>query len=264
MLLALDIGNTHILGGVFEGAGPGASGSSRLLTRFRHATHPMGTADQFGLFLRNILAANNLSHEKITHAALCSVVPGVNFTVRHALAQYIGAPVFELKAGVKTGLNIKYKNPSEVGADRIADAIGAAAAFPGRNLVIVDMGTATTVGVVTKNADFMGGVIMPGMRVSMEALKLNTAKLTEVDIEPSNTRLGQTTRESIQKGLYFGQLGALREIVNGLKHEQFGKEEATVIGTGGFSRLFRDAGLFDVILPDLVLDGIRIAHERNI
>ncbi len=256
MLLALDIGNTHILCGVFDG--------ENLALRFRYATHPMGTADQFGIFLRNILQANGLSHDRVTAVAVSSVVPGVNFTVRHAIKQYFAAAdFFILQAGAKTGLNIKYKNPAEVGADRIANAIGAVRAFPQKNMIIIDMGTATTFCVISKKADYLGGTILPGMRVAMESLKSNTAKLPDVDIEAQETYLGQTTRESIQKGLFFGQLGALREIVGGLKREQFGREDVMVIGTGGFSQLFKDDGIFDVILPDLVLQGLQVAYLNN-
>jgi type III pantothenate kinase len=255
MLLCLDVGNTHILGGVFDG--------ENLLLRFRHATHPMGTADQFGLFLRAILQANDVEPKGITHVALCSVVPGVNFTLRHAIAQYLTAELFVLQAGVKTGLNIKYKNPAEVGADRIANAIAGANAFPGKNLIIIDMGTATTFDVVTAKADYLGGAILPGMRVAMESLKSNTAKLMDVDITPQDSFVGQTTREAIQKGLYYGKLGALREIITGIRNESFAGEQSTVIATGGFAQLFRDEAIFDAIQPDLVLHGIRLAHGMS-
>jgi type III pantothenate kinase len=260
MLLCLDVGNTHILGGVFDSAGSGGMNNDKLVLRFRHATHPLGTADQFGIFLLSILKANDIDAKKINHAALCSVVPSVNFTLRHAIASYFKAELFQLQAGVKTGLNIRYKNPAEVGADRIANSIAGVAAFPKTNLIIIDMGTATTFDVVTKNSDYLGGVILPGMRVAMQSLSANTARLMDVDIDPQDTFLGQTTREAIQKGLYFGQRGALKDIISGLKKEQFGKEDATVVGTGGFAQLFRDEKIFDVLMPDLVLQGIRIAH----
>lgn len=253
MLLCLDVGNTHILGGLFEG--------EKLTLRFRYATHPLGTADQFGIFLRNILQTNGYDSKDVKAIAVCSVVPGCNYTIRHAITQYFKADFFNLQAGVKTGLHIKYKNPAEVGADRIANAIGAVQAFPDKNLIIIDAGTATTFCAVKKNKDYLGGVILAGMRLSMEALRSNTAKLMEVDIEVPPAYLGQTTRESIQRGLYYGQLGALREITDGLKKELFAKEDVMVIGTGGFSQLFRDAGIFDLILPDLVLQGLKIAYE---
>ncbi|MBI1215358.1 MAG: type III pantothenate kinase [Alphaproteobacteria bacterium] len=256
MLMCLDVGNTHIVGGLFD--------DQQLKLRFRYATPQIGTADQFGLFLRGVLQTNNITVEQISAVALCSVVPGCNYTIRHAIMQYFPkAEYFILQAGVKTGINIKYKNPAEVGADLIAGAIGAADAFSGKNAVIVDLGTATTLVAVSKKNDFLGGVIMPGMRLAMESLRSNTAKLMEVDIEVPDTYLGQSTRECIQRGLYFGHLGAMREIVAGYREELFKGEEVIVIGTGGFATLFREEGIFDVILPDLVLQGVRIAYENS-
>lgn len=256
MLLCLDVGNTHIVGGVFDG--------DRLTVRFRYATGQIGTADQFGIFLLALLQTNGIDRTAVRAVALCSVVPGVNYTIRHAITQYMPqAEYFILQAGVKTGINIKYKNPGEVGADLIAGAIGGVEAFPGKNLIIADLGTATTLVAVTKKNDFLGGIIMPGMRVAMESLRSNTAKLMEVDIEVPPTYLGQSTRECIQRGLYFGHLGAMREIIGGYRRELFNNEEAVVIGTGGFSQLFRAADIFHAVLPDLALQGIRIAYDNS-
>lgn len=255
MLLCLDVGNTHVLGGVFDG--------SSLILRFRYATNLIGTADQFGTFLVNILQVNQLALSDIEAVAVSSVVPGCDYTIRHTVKQYFNVPLFNLRAGVKTGLNIKYRNPQEVGADLIAAGIGAVAAFPGKNLVIIDMGTATTVSAVTANKDYLGGAILPGMRLSMESLRSNTAKLMEVNIQEPQNIIGRTTRESIQSGLYYGQLGALREIVNQFKRQVFADQTVTVIGTGGFARLFSDQSLYDVFLPDLVLQGLYKAYEYS-
>lgn len=255
MLLCLDVGNTHILGGVFDG--------EQLLARFRYATHLIGTADQFGIFLINILQANKLQPQQIKATAISSVVPSYDYTLRHTLSSYFDASYFMLQAGVKTGLNIRYKNPNEVGADRIANAIGAVDGFPNKNIIIIDMGTATTLCAISKKRDYLGGIILPGIRLGMESLKNNTAKLMEVDIEMCKNYIGRTTKESIQAGLYFGQLGALKEIIEGVKKEQFADEKALIIGTGGFAQLYRDISFFDVILPDLVLHGLAKAHALN-
>lgn len=256
MLLCLDIGNTHILGGVLKG--------DQLIARFRYATHLIGTADQFGIFLVNILQTNDIKPSDIQATVVSSVVPSCDYTIRHTISLYIKSAFFVLQAGVKTGLNIKYKNPNEVGADRIANAIGAVNAFPNKNLVIIDMGTATTLDAITKKRDYLGGAILPGMRLGMESLRSNTAKLMEVDIEKPASFVGRTTRESIQTGLYFGQLGALKEIIQGMKREMFADETPLIIGTGGFSQLFREQQLFDVILPDLVLQGLSKAYEFSL
>lgn len=255
MLLCLDVGNTHILGGIFEG--------DKQIARFRYATHLIGTADQFGMFLINILSANQIAPEKISAAAICSVVPSCDFTLRHTIQLYFQVPLFILQSGVKTGLHIKYKNPNEVGADRIANAIGAIHRFPNKNLIIIDMGTATTVCAITKKRDYLGGTILPGMRLGMESLKTNTAKLMEVDIEEPATYIGRSTRESIQAGLFYGQLGALKEIIEGYKQEVFANEPILVLGSGGFAQLYREKNLFDVILPDLVLQGLCVAYQLN-
>lgn len=256
MLLCLDVGNTHILGGLFD--------NNNLVKRFRYATHLIGTSDQLGIFLINFLAANEISLEEITAIALCSVVPGCDFTIRHAISSYFKLSPFVLQAGVKTGLNIRYKNPQEVGADRIANAIGAIHAFPNKNIINVDMGTTTTLCAISKNRDYFGGTILPGMRIAMESLKSNTAKLMAVDIEIPENTIGRTTRESIQSGLYYGQLGAIKEIIHGFKQEVFNEESVLVIGTGGFSQLFKDQSLFDMILPDLVLQGLQIAYHYSL
>lgn len=257
MLLCLDIGNTHILGGIYK--------DNQLITRFRYATHLIGTADQFGIFLLNILQANQINAQEIEAVAICSVVPSCDYTIKHTFSMYFNqANYYILKAGVKTGLNIKVTNPNEVGADRIANAIGAVTALPNKNLIIIDMGTATTVCAITNKRDYLGGSILPGLRLGMESLKSNTAKLTEVNIEKPTSYVGKTTRESIQIGLYYGKLGALKEIIEGVKHDIFPGESVAVIGTGGFSQLYKDKNLFDLVLPDLVLQGLSKAYEYSL
>ena len=177
------------------------------------------------IFLVNFLQVNKINIAKISAIASSSVVPSCDYTLRHALSAYFKVPHFFLQSGVKTGLNIKYKNPQEVGADRIANAMGAISLFPDKNIIIVDMGTATTLCAVNKKYDYLGGTILSGMRLSMESLKNNTAKLMEVDIEEITSYLGRTTRESIQAGLYYGQLGAIKEIITGFKQELFSNEK---------------------------------------
>lgn len=255
MLLCLDVGNTHLLGGVFA--------KDKLILRFRYATSLLGTADQLGIFLVTILKFHNLNLSEIKAIALSSVVPNYDYTLRHCFSQYFKmATYFSLRSGVKTGLNIRCKNPNEVGADRIANAIAATALFPKKSLIVVDMGTATTLCAITEKRDYLGGAILPGMRLCMEALKNNTAKLMAVDIETPVSYMGKTTRESIQSGLYYGHLGALKEIVSGLKNEVFKKKTVKVIGTGGFAQLYEGKGLFDTLVPDLTLLGLKKAFEH--
>jgi len=256
MLLCLDVGNTHILGGIFS--------QKKLLTRFRYATHLLGTSDQLGIFLINFLQAKKLAPENISATAISSVVPSCDYTIKHTIASYLQSTLFILPADASTGLNIQYQNPKEVGADRIANAIGAVHAFPNKNIIVIDMGTATTVCAITKTRDYLGGTILPGMRLGMEALRSNTAKLMTVDIEEPTSCLGRTTRESIQAGLFYGQLGALKEVIAQFKKTVFKDEPVMILGTGGFAQLYKEKQLFDALLPDLVLEGLYHAYESSI
>lgn len=253
MLLALDVGNTQIFAGVFR--------EDKLVARFR-ATSRSATSDEFGTFFKDALRENGVDPGGIREVAICSVVPDLLYTLQHTSVKYFGLEPFLLQGGVKTGLNIKYKNPLEVGADRIANSIAAAATFPEKNLVIVDLGTATTFCAVTAKKEYLGGLIMPGLRISMEALASRTAKLPRVEIARPPELVGKTTVDSIQSGLYHSNLLAIEGIAARIKKEYFGGE-ALVIGTGGFSKLFGDAGIFDHVVPDLVLLGTAMAARMN-
>jgi type III pantothenate kinase len=255
MLLCLDIGNTQIHGGVFDG--------DALLCQFRKSTQPLGSTDEIGIFLVCVLRENSVDPRSIDRVALCSVVPAALHPVRGASKQYFGCEPFVLQAGVKTGLKVRYRNPLEVGADRIAGAIAAVQRRPGRNLIVVDCGTATTFDVVTAGGDYLGGVILPGVGVSAETLASRTAKLPRVEIARPESVLGRSTVESIQSGLYHGHSGAIRHIVAGLTREVFGGEDPHVVGTGGFARMLEEERLFDEIVPELVLLGLRHADTLN-
>jgi type III pantothenate kinase len=256
MLLCLDIGNTQIHGGVFDG--------DTLLCQFRKSTQPLGSTDEIGIFMMAVLRENRVDPAAVDHVAVCSVVPAALHPVRGASKQYFGREPFVLQAGVKTGLKVRYRNPLEVGADRIAGAIAATQRQPRRNLIVVDCGTATTFDVVTAGADYLGGVILPGVGVSAETLASRTAKLPRVEIARPETILGRSTVESIQSGLYHGHAGAIRHIVDGLTREAFAGEKPHVIGTGGFARMLEEERLFDEIVPELVLLGLRHAAAINL
>ena len=177
--------------------------------------------------------------------------------------KYFDSEPFVLQAGVKTGLKIKYRNPAEVGADRVACAIAAAQLQPGRDVLVVDCGTATTIEVVTAGGDYLGGAILPGIGISSEMLSSRTAKLPRVEIARPDHALGRTSAESIQSGLYHGHVGAIRNVLSALIAECFAGERPRVIGTGGFARLFASEELFDEIVPELVLFGLKRAAEMN-
>ena len=255
MLLCLDIGNSQMHGGVFDG--------QELRMQFRKTTHPLGASDEFGVFFTAVLRENGIDPRGVHRVAICSVVPPALYPVRGAFLKYFHVEPFVLQAGVKTGLKVKYRNPHEVGADRIAGAIGAARRHPGRNLVVVDCGTATTFDVVTASGDYLGGAILPGVGISVETLAGKTAKLTAVEITRPAVALGRSTVESIQSGVYFGHVGAIRGLVHELTREVFGGERPAVVGTGGFARLFEDERLFDEVVPELVLLGLKHADDLN-
>jgi type III pantothenate kinase len=256
MKLCLDVGNSHIFGGVYD--------SDRSLLTFRKASKQGSSSDEFGLFFRSVLRENSIDPSQVTEIALCSVVPEAVYAIAAACQKYFNLRPFVLEAGVKTGLKIQYRNPLEVGSDRIANAIAAVDLFPDENLVIVDLGTATTLCAVGKDRSYKGGVILPGLKMSMQALESGTSKLGSVEIMRKDTCLGRTTAASIQSGLYFGHLGALHEIIHRIQLEEFKGERPKVIATGGFASLFNGTGLFDQIERDLVLRGLLVMLEMNV
>ena len=254
MMLCLDVGNSHIYGGVFA--------EEDIVLRFRH-TAKTSTSDELGIFLKSVLRENGCEPTDVTSIAICSVVPQFDYSLRSACIKYFSLEPFFLQAGVKTGLNIKYRNPLEVGADRIANAIAATEQFPGKQLIIIDFGTATTFCVVDGKKNYLGGAILPGLRLSMEALTNNTAKLPPVDLIRAEEVVGRSTISSIQSGLFYGAIGAAREIIVRVKNSMFTEQQVLVLATGGFAALFQAEGLYDHLLPDLVLHGLLRAMRLN-
>ena len=255
MMLCLDVGNSQLYGGVFE--------DDELAIQFRRNTASRGSSDELGLFLRAVLRENDVDPGAIDQIAICSVVPDYVYSLRACCEKYFRIDPLVLRQGVRTGLRIRYKEPKEVGADRIADAVGALHLFPGRHLVVVDFGTATTFAAVSKDRDFLGGAILPGVRLAMEALEEKTAALPNVEIVPVEQALGRSTIESIQAGLYFSNIGAIRELKNRLSAEAFPDEPPLVIATGGFAPLFAREGLFDHLVRELILTGLREIAKMN-
>lgn len=255
MLLCLDIGNSQIHGGVFDG--------DTLRCQFRQTTHPLGSSDEFGVFFSGVLRENGVDRAAVRSTAVCSVVPPALYPVRSACVKYFRSEPFVLQAGVKTGLKVRYRNPHEVGADRIAGAVAATQRRPAVNLIVVDCGTATTFDVVTAEADYLGGAILPGVGISIETLAGRTAKLPTVEIHRPATALGRSTVESIQSGIYHGHVGAIRQLLGELTREAFGGQRPYVVGTGGFARLLEAENLFDEIVPELVLLGLKHAAQLN-
>ena len=255
MIRVLDVGNSQIFCGVFE--------AEKLVIQFRYASTARGSSDEIGVFLRGALRENGVAPEDIETIAISSVVPELNYTLWSCCQKYFDLEPMVLRPGLKTGLKIDYKDPKEVGSDRIADAMGAVKMFPDRNLIVIDFGTATTVCAISKDRTFLGGNIIPGVRLAMEALEAKTAKLPSVEIKPAKRSVGKTTVESIQNGLYWSNVGMVRELVTRITAEVFADDPPLTVATGGFAHLFDRENLFDHVVSDLILTGLIEALRLN-
>jgi type III pantothenate kinase len=253
--MCLDVGNTQIHGGIYEG--------DELKFQFRQNTSTGLSSDEIGVFLRAVLRENDIIPENISNIAVCSVVPHMDYSLKSACIKYFTEDVMFVRPGLKTGLRIKYLNPQEVGADRIVNAVAAKNLYPNKNILVVDFGTATTLDAISKNGDYLGGAILGGAKLMVSALESKTARLPSVEIKKPKQACGVTTVESIQSGLYWSTFGGVKELIHQITKEKFSDEPPVVIGTGGLGQLFRDANLFEVYTPDLVLKGLYDLHKKN-
>lgn len=256
MLLALDVGNTQVFGGVIK--------NGEIVLRFRKASKSGASSDETGVFFRQVLRENGLEPKDVTAIGICSVVPDAHHSLRNACIKYFGITPYQVNGLAKSDLIIDYPNPAEIGADRIANAIAAARLYPNKDCIIIDLGTATTFCALTKDRHYHGGAIMAGLRLSIEALESKTSKLPSVEIIVPKAAKGNSTVEGLQSGLYYAHLGAMKELIGRLSQEVFGHDAPFVIGTGGFSSLYEREGIFDILAPDLVLRGIEICGMGNI
>lgn len=255
MILCLDVGNSQLYCGVYDG--------ETLRCQFRRTSAARASSDELGVFLLAALRENGVDPKGIERIALSSVVPDMLHSLRACCQKYFHLEPMVLRPGIRTGLKILYKDPKEVGADRIADAVGALKLFPDRNLIVVDFGTATTLTAITKRGEFLGGNILPGVRLALEALVERTAKLPSVEIVPAASAIGRSTVESIQNGLYWSNVGMVKELTARMSAEAFPDEPPLLVGTGGFSHLFDQEDLFDAVVPELILVGLREALRLN-
>jgi type III pantothenate kinase len=255
MILTFDIGNTQISGGVFD--------AEKMILQFRRSSAPGTSSDELGIFLRSVLRENDIAAGQISDIACCSVVPAMNYAATSACMKYFSLEPLMIKAGIKTGLKLRYSNPKEIGADRIAAAVGAVGLESDKDLILIDMGTATTVDVITKEKEYCGGAILAGITMSMHALASGTAQLPTVEIVEPEKACGTSTAGAIQSGLYYGTTGGIKELTSVFTREIFGGRKPFIIGTGGLSHLFAHADLFDRIVPNLVLEGLRRALIIN-
>lgn len=255
MILTLDIGNTNMKTAVFD--------HEELVQYWRLNTNIAATSDEIGITLAGLFSHNGLSMQCIEGIIMSSVVPPINFTVEHMCRTYFDMDPMVVAPGIKTGINIKYENPRELGSDRIANAVGAYTIYGGP-CIVIDFGTATTFGVVSEKGEFVGGAICPGIKLSSEALVTSAAKLPRVELIKPESAIGRTTVTNMQAGIFYGYVGQVNHIVAKMK-EELQKPQALVIATGGLSRLIAtDTNTINVIDGLLTLKGLRIIYERNI
>lgn len=254
MILVMDVGNTHIALGVYEG--------KKLLQNWRMSTDREKTADEFGMFMVSILRNEQIDITHIESVVVSSVVPPIMYTLEHAIRKYFSLEPMMVGPGIKTGINIKYENPKEVGADRIVNAVAACELYKGP-LIIVDLGTATTFCALTSKCEYLGGVICPGIKISAEALYQRAAKLPRIELVKPESVIGRNTVSSMQSGLIYGYVGQVDYIVRRMKREMQ-EDNIRVIATGGLARLiFSESETIDEIQPMLTLEGLRIIYEKN-
>lgn len=254
MIFAMDIGNTNIKAAVFDG--------DRLLKKWRCATNLTMTSDQYGILMADLFRYHGQDMRAIDGIMISSVVPTINYTIEHMCRDYFGKDPRLLVPGMKTGLNIRYENPRELGSDRIANAVAVATLYGGPS-VFIDFGTATTYGVISARNEFLGGAIGPGLRMMNAALASGTAKLPSIELVVPTTVIGRTTVTNIQSGILYGYMGSVEKIVNEMKRE-LGCPQARVIATGGMAHLVKaNSSVIDEINPDLTLSGLRLIYEKN-
>lgn len=253
MLLAVDIGNTNITLGVFEG--------EQLRAAWRLATDVHRMADEYAAMLLNLLPHENITPSDIKEVSMCNVVPPLTTTFIALFQRYFQTRPLVVGAGVRTGVSIRMDNPREVGADRIADAVAAHNLYGG-SLIIIDLGTATTFSIVSKEGDFIGGIIATGIATAAEALYSRTAQLPRVDLVRPKNVIGTNTVTAIQSGVIYGYASLVEGMLSRIQKEL--GEKVKVVATGGYAGLIaKETKAIDEVNPDLTLIGLRLIYKMN-
>ncbi len=254
MILVIDVGNTNITFGVFDG--------DELTTSFRMMSKTARTSDEYGVELTTMLGMNGVDKDAIEGVMIASVVPQVMHALVNAIIKYIDKKPYIVGPGIKTGIKITIDNPREVGPDLIVDAVAAYEIYGGPVLVI-DYGTATTYVPINEKGEFYAGVVSPGIRISAKALWEGTAKLPEIEIKKPDSILARETISSMQAGLIYGQIGQSKYIINEMK-KAAGCPEMKVVATGGLGRLIsEETEEIDIYDPILTLRGLKILYDKN-
>ncbi len=253
MVLAVDIGNTNVVIGCFD------ENEIRFVERL--STNKNSTSLEYAVLIKTVLELNGLAGYSFDGSIISSVVPSVTGRVKEAMEKITGKDVFVVGPGVKTGLKIKLDNPLQLGSDRVADAVAATNLYP-CPLIIIDMGTATTVSVVDGEKNFIGGMIMPGLMVSMEALATKTSQLPHIGLEAPKKAIGRNTADCIKSGLIYGNAAAIDGLIENIEQEL--GQKCTVISTGGLAKIVTPLCKKEIIENDkLLLKGLMIIYEKN-
>lgn len=254
MILVMDIGNTNIVLGVYD--------DKKLISYWRIATDKNKTADEYGLSIVQLFAYEHLSTETIDGIIISSVVPPIMYSVEHMCRKYFHLDPLVVGPGIKTGMNIKYDNPKEVGADRIVNAVAAYETYGGPD-IIIDFGTATTFCAVSDKGEYLGGAIAPGIKISSDALFERTARLPRIELAKPDTVIAKNTVNSMQSGIIYGYVGLVDYMVRRMALElDAGKPH--VIATGGLARLIAsESETIEKTDNLLTLEGLRIIYCRN-
>lgn len=253
MLLVIDVGNTNIVLGIFK--------EQELVDHWRVSTDRLRTTDEYGVLIRHLFYLNGVNSEEIDAIIISSVVPPVMPNLERMCQRYFGLTPLVIGPGVKTGMDIKYDNPREVGADRIVNAVAAYEKFGGP-VIIIDFGTATTFCAVDKKGTYLGGAICPGIGISTDALVQRTAKLPRIEVVQAEKVICRNTVESMQAGVFYGFVGQVDGIVTRMRRELGCK--AKVVATGGLAVIVAPAtDAIDVVEPMLTLEGLKIIYDRN-
>lgn len=254
MLLAIDVGNTTITIGLFQG--------EQLSATWRIATEHRRLTDEYAVILLKLLEARGISRDDVRECVFSSVVPDLVPVFEALSEQYLGVKPLVVDIGTKTGVRIRYDSPRDVGADRVADVVSATKRYGPPPMIIVDLGTALVFDAISADGEYLGGALAPGIGIAAEALYERAAKLHPVELARPPAAIGQNTVAALQSGLLFGTVSMIEGMVARFKDELGGK--AKVIGTGGWAELIgRESKVFDVIDPDLTLHGLRLIYETN-